>query len=647
MFKGLMIDFLPWILYAIIAGPSPMQHDLAIMLAFAVSIAFDRQHLKQGFILSWGTVLFFGFMLFATIVFKNQWLINHAFLLSNLSLTAIVAFSILIKKPFTIQYAKQQVPAVYWKAPLFIRINMILSAVWGLSFLLGTVAYVFPMSDLLQQMLSFVPVIFAIWFSKWFPNWYKSKKMRRAKPIESSGPNFDLAENYAPVLDELDVENLTVIGEIPKDLNGVYMRNGPNPQFEPISYTYPFDGDGMIHAVYINEGKAHYRNRFVETKGLMKERKAEKALYGGIMHAMPIDPKWAGPEDEPIAIKNGAFIHIVRHAEQYLAMWEGGPAYQMTADLKTLGEWVPRGSKSPINVCAHTRYDSITGELWLINYDVLSPPYLSIYKLDKQGSLVQKWDIDKAHGTMIHDFVLTQNHVIVFDCPIVFDVQGLMSGAGIGFNWKPELGARIGIMPRSGGKMKWYDTEAFFVFHFANAYEFNNEIIIDFVRHEKLSLSAEGSSSAGLPMLYRTTINLNAGMVKNTALDDRLVEFPRIREDMDSLQHQYIYTPTKTTDIKKRRLLNALIKYDLSNQSSQVHDFGQYAEIGEAVFVPKQNSQSEDDGYLMLFVYDSQTQQSEFVILDAQNMNAEPLARIKMPRRIPHGLHGSWMPAPL
>ena len=120
--------------------------------------------------------------------------------------------------------------------------------------------------------------------------------------------------NFAPVHDELEVKNLSVIGEIPKDLTGIYMRNGPNPAFQPLSYTFPFDGDGMIHAVYITNGQAHYRNRYVETKGLVKERKAGRAPYGGLLNIISMDPEWVDPEDYPIAIKNGAIIPIIRHA---------------------------------------------------------------------------------------------------------------------------------------------------------------------------------------------------------------------------------------------------------------------------------------------------------------------------------------------
>lgn len=208
--------------------------------------------------------------------------------------------------------------------------------------------------------------------------------------------------------------------------------------------------------------------------------------------------------------------------------------------------------------------------------------------------------------------------------------------------WMPELGVQIGIMPRSGGDMKWFQTDPFFVYHFANAYEQGDEIIIDYVRYETVLVFGKKDFS---PKLYRTIVNIKTGTVTNTQMDDRITEFPRIREDRDTLPHQYIYIPTKSPD-DKPFIFQGLVKYDMTRQRQDVHDFGDHAEIGEAVFVPAASPTSEDDGYLMLFAYNNETEQSEFVILDAKNMGSEPLARVQLPRRIPHGLHGTWMSGP-
>jgi len=452
-----------------------------------------------------------------------------------------------------------------------------------------------------------------------------------------------LSGNYAPVKDELEVRNLKIVGEIPKDLTGIYMRNGPNPEFTPISYTYPLDGDGMIHAVYLENGEAHYRNRFVETKGLLKERKAGKALYGSILNPIPLEPEWTDAEDVPIAIKDNPTIHVVRHAGKYLALSEGGPAYEISGQLKTVGKWNPLNT-TPLSVCAHTRLDPLNGDLWFVNYDH-TPPYLTLYCVNNKGVVTKKLDIEKSHCSMIHDFVLTKNYVIIFDCPLVLDINQVMSGGSV-IKWRPELGGRIGLISRNGKKIQWLETEPFFVFHFANAYENKNDLIIDYVRYENGDFIIGNVEEREIsPLLYRTVINLHSGMVKHVPLDDRVVEFPRIREDCDTMSHQFIYTPTRTADMAASQGFNAIIKYDVKNQSSQMYKFGQHAQVGEPVFAPTKVQHSEDSGCLMLYVYDAISEKSEFVILDAKNFSDSPLARIQMPRRIPSGFHGSWMPS--
>src|SRR4029077_10072090 len=132
-----------------------------------------------------------------------------------------------------------------------------------------------------------------------------------------------LSGNFLPVQREVDASDLAVVaGRIPPDLSGAYMRNGPNPLFKPISYTYPMDGDGMIHAVYLDNGRARYRNRFVGTASLALERRAGRAVYGGLMGPVPVDPALLHPGDNPGPYRNGAFINVIRHGGHLLALDE-------------------------------------------------------------------------------------------------------------------------------------------------------------------------------------------------------------------------------------------------------------------------------------------------------------------------------------
>ena len=184
MIKSLIQSFLPWILYFILVGPSQTQLDLAICVAAFTSIVFEIRSLKKGFVLSWGTLIFFVFLFVSVVIFKSALIAKYEWVLSNGTLALIAWFSILIKKPFTIQYAKEQVPQKHWNSPLFIQINYILSATWGLLFLIGLILnilhiYILPFRGWTYELCTYLPSIFGIWFTTWFPDWYKARSLSK------------------------------------------------------------------------------------------------------------------------------------------------------------------------------------------------------------------------------------------------------------------------------------------------------------------------------------------------------------------------------------------------------------------------------------------------------------------------------------
>lgn len=645
----IIFGFAPWILYFILVGTTRQQHLIAISAALITTLALDFHELKKGFILTWGTFIFFMLLLIATLIVASDWPEVHANLLANSALAIIAWFSLAIQKPFTLQYAREQVAKEFWQSPTFIRINQIITAVWATSFLIAVAmsalqSYAITISVWLYQVISYAPSIFAIWFTKNFPDWYKQQRTNKFinQSQDALKSNPFLMGNFAPITDELNIENLSVIGELPKDLNGIYMRNGPNPAFPPFSYTYPFDGDGMLHALYFQNGKVSYKNRFIETDQLKVERRIGKAIYGGLSCPFIRDNQLLKPTDPTMPVKLGRFIHIIRHADRYLALHESTSAYEVDVNLKTLGEWNPTQAKTAIEVNAHTRLDPETGELFFMAYHS-DKPIITYNVLDKTGKPTRSGFIDIPHICMVHDFVLTKNYVVIFLCPAVIDFSGFMAGKPF-VDWRPPLNTRIALLPRVNLNTPiWIESEPFFTYHFSNAYEIGNTIVIDHVRYSKFSMHINDLNPAHL---YQTMIDPIQKRCSHKQLDDKEIEFPRINENFNSNAYRYVYTPANLTKNKSSTdIYHALIKYDLKTGNSLTHDFGFGYEIGEAVFAPKSNSHQEDDGYVMLFVYNKKENMSDFVILDSQDFTAAAIATIKLPRRVPHGLHGSWMPA--
>ena len=451
-----------------------------------------------------------------------------------------------------------------------------------------------------------------------------------------------LSGNFAPIGPEIDAVDLPVIaGRIPEGLSGAYLRNGANPLFKPLSYNYPFDGDGMIHAVYLDNGRARYRNRFVQTRGLKVERRAGRAVYGGLMGPVPVDPALVGADGQQGPYKNGAFINVIRHGGKVLALCEATTGYEMTMELETVGEWCA-GTDTPLELGAHNRRHPRTGELFALTYAV-DRPLVRFHRIDAAGRLAATFPLELAAPTMIHDFVLTERHIVLLACPLVFDLEAAMRGQSM-LQWKPELGTRIGVIGLDGGSVQWLDAEPFFVFHFANGYEAGGRIVIDYVRHDRLG--AMSGDRGAPPMLHRLAIDLAAGRVSDERVAGLPVEFPRANDLLEAMPTRLVYAPTLTASFGQERppagSFNAIARMDATTGEVVKHDFGGRL-VGEAAFVPRPGSTAEDDGYLALFVFDPASASSDFVLLDAAHVDAAPVAVVRLPQRVPQGLHGNWV----
>lgn len=451
-----------------------------------------------------------------------------------------------------------------------------------------------------------------------------------------------LSGNFMPVGPEPTVDDLQVVaGAIPPDLSGAYMRNGPNPQFKPLAYAYPMDGDGMIHAVYFDNGKARYRNRFVLTAALLAERRVGHAIYGSTMHPVPIDPSILQPGDPPGPFKNGCYISVLKHGGKLLALHEASPCYEVTEELDTVGPWTA-GTAKPVELGAHNRLHPKTGELFTLAYEIMKP-VVDFNVIDPAGRVARSFSVELAAPTMIHDFVLTEQFIVLFACPAVFDVEAAKQGKGL-LQWKPELGTRIALIALDGSAVRWVETDPFFVFHFANAFERGGRVVVDHVQYDKLGLGY-GSGVHKAPMLHRLTIDLASGKVADSQVSDLTTEFPRIDDRLNALPSRFIYLPTVTDTLDKASqttaAFNCMMKIDGETGTIVKHDLGNRI-AGEAVFIPR-GTESEDDGYVTFFVYDVAAKTTDLFLMDAKAIDGDPVAVIRMPQRVPQGLHGNWI----
>jgi len=459
-----------------------------------------------------------------------------------------------------------------------------------------------------------------------------------------SDVNPFLKGNFAPWRMEGDADDLEVVGEIPRDLAGTYYRNGPNPAYEPAGRYHWFDGDGMIHALSFADGRVSYRNRYVKSEGLLEERQAGKALFPGLLSM---------PATEAPRFKVTANTNIVWHAGKLLALVESSlPTALAPCTLETLGLY-DFGGRLSGPMTAHPKMDPETGEMCFFGYSPF-PPYLQYHVADGAGALVRSEPIDVPWPSMIHDFAITRDHVVFILCPIVFSFESLARGGSI-FSWEPERGTRIGVMPRDGSSsdVRWFETDACYVFHPLNAYDDGGDTVLDVARYEALLFMAPAAArdpswrDKNVARLTRWRIDRERGGVRTEALDDGDGEFPRIDDRRLGRKHRFGYMAATGPEGNEtlHPVFTAIRKYDLERGTIETRAFGSAAGAGEPLFVPRNAGSAEDDGYVLTLVYDPARNASDFFILDARNIGGEPIARIRLPHRVPYGFHGNWVAA--
>ncbi|WP_411287005.1 carotenoid oxygenase family protein [Phenylobacterium sp.] len=451
-----------------------------------------------------------------------------------------------------------------------------------------------------------------------------------------------LAGNFAPVRSEDDFD-LAVKGEIPADLRGALFRIGPNPQFEPRDPNHHwFGGDGMVHGFYVADGKVSYRNRYVRTPRWQAEKAAGRSLFGSLGNPMTTDPSVMG-SDSGVANTN-----ILWHAGKLMALEEGHAPLQMDPrSLDSLGYLEDYRGR----VTAHPKIDTATGEMFWFGYGVGAMPLsagMSYGVTDAQGQVVRRDDFQAPFSSMVHDFLVTENHVLFPVLPLTGSLERAMSGRPP-YAWEPEKGSFVGVMRRDGdvANIRWFNTEACYVFHPMNAWEADGKIIADVMRYDVAPLFPNADGSPGdrsAARLVRWTFDLAAtsDVIKEEPLDDLDGEFPRFDERFAMRAYRHGWFAADPGEGKTIRQ-GAIAHLDLKTGKREVYELNGGDLTSEPVFTPRSADAQEGDGWLTAVIWRAAEDRSDLVVFEAQDVAAGPIGVAQMPRRVPFGFHGNWV----
>ena len=442
-------------------------------------------------------------------------------------------------------------------------------------------------------------------------------------PLEvDPGVSWWLQNGFEPVFEEIEAFDLPVRGAIPPELNGLYVRNGSNPQRADSPHW--FFGDGMIHGVRLENGRAaSYRNRYVHTP-----------LYENGYSF--------GEGGPPIGGNNQSNVSAVYHGGRLLTSGEIGFPHEIDpSDLSTVGVHGFAG-KLNTSFTAHPKIDPATGYLHFFGYWFL-PPYLTYHVADTEGRIIHSQQIGVGAPTMIHSFAITASDVVFWECPVVFDLQAALAGELNPFKWTPSYGARIGIMPLGGmgTEIRWVEIDPCYVYHEVNAYRDGDEVVIQVCRLDHTFVDDDVNT----PLVHHRWRVNTAGVelgFRDEIVSERRMDLPSHDRRFTGRANRYGWL----VDLRPHTLtvdLGGIARVDYHSGDVRVWQPSPALHANEAFFVP--GGPGEGEGWLLTYVYDRSTRTSDLVILDAEHVESGPVAEIHLPQRVPHGFHGVWVAA--
>lgn len=436
-----------------------------------------------------------------------------------------------------------------------------------------------------------------------------------------------LSGNFAPIDDEITAKELPVEGEIPEELCGRLLRIGPNPvDPDPARYHW-FLGNGMVHGVRLREGRAEwYRARYV--------RDDEVTAHF----------QWPPVEGPQAALSIGSGVantNIIGHAGKTLAIVEAGNLpVELNYELETIGRMNFNGGLSG-GFSAHPHLDPDTGELHTAVYSPMWQ-HIQYVRVDAEGNVNRRVDVPTPGRPMVHDCMFTENYFILLDLPCTLNEGAMVEGLPFPYLWDPDYGARVGLLPRNGeaDDVTWHEVDLCYVFHPMNAFEDDRgHVVMDVIRHPRMFATDRHGPNEGRTRLDRWIIDPTRTKVQESCLDEHPQEFPRLDERRAGKSYRYGYS----TEIGRGLVGMGIRKHDLQEGRVSVHGQGPRRHFLEPVFVPRDDKAGEDEGWVMVYVYDESKNSSDVVILNAQDFDGAPVATISLPGRVPYGFHGNWL----
>lgn len=456
----------------------------------------------------------------------------------------------------------------------------------------------------------------------------------------------------AETLEPLPLE--VISGALPSGLVGTLHRIGPSRLgVYGERFRHWFDGDGMVHALTIGAGGVTYRNRFVETAGKREEDEAKRRVFGGFGTRAPggVVSRFVRRNER----KNPANTNVVVHGGKLLALCEAGRPHRLDPEtLVTLGEDAMDGALDAQDTfSAHPKLDHATGEMWNFGVAYGKKAEARIYRTDEAGHTVRAATVALPMMALVHDFALTPTKVVLVVAPIALPrlPVGLILGQrsfGESLRYRPELGVSVAIVDRASGEARWYETDAFLMFHTVHAWDDDGDVVVDLCAYPDATIMRgledvmAGTEPSPARAFYERLRMRADGTVHRSRPTTATLEFPRVTGRVFGREPSRVYGVTWADDAP---FLNQPIAIDLARNRVERAPMAAGEFAGECVPVSKPGASSESDAWILTLVLDARAKRSELRVLEAADLTAPPVARVALPHVVPFGFHGNFASA--
>jgi carotenoid cleavage dioxygenase-like enzyme len=463
-----------------------------------------------------------------------------------------------------------------------------------------------------------------------------------------------------PVRAEVDLFDLEVTeGAIPPDLAGTFYRCGPDPQFPPkLGTDIYLNGDGIVTMFRFAGGHVDMKSRYVRTEKFEAERVARRALFGAYRNPFSDDPSVAGKS------RGTANTNVLWHGGKLFALKEDSPPVQIDPDtLETIGAYTFGGALTSLTATAHPKIDPVTGELFFYGYAAKgeTTPDIAFYIADPSGKITREVWLTPPYASMVHDFAVTRDYVIFPIIGLTSDLERMKTG-GSHYMWDAAREFYVGIMPRTGGAedVRWFKGPSRFASHMLNAFNDGQKVYLDCPVAESNMFpffpNIDGSPfdrTKAVSALCRLTFDMSAngdGFVQETR-SPLFCEFPIVDPRVAMSEHRYGFMPYVDRNLPPPAGLggatglnfNCIARVEPATGAVTTHLVGEQSTSQEPMFVPR--GTAEGDGYVIAVINRYDEQRSDLVLLDAQHMDAPPVARMRIPLRLRNAFHGIWVSA--